>query len=218
MKLAAASDVHAPVNLEKFRRRLENAGGFDILLLAGDVVNDNDIGAYRDVIEAVPGNTPIYAVFGNEEYEEYYDTYKERFGDDVEFLDDDVASIDGLEVVGSTGSLDRPTWWQRNNKPELWRVYAERVDVIDSLLESCSRAVLLTHYTATYRTLEGERRKAWPEMGSQKYEEVIEEHSDTLEAVFHGHAHGGLPETEIAGVPVYNAAVTVRHELPVIEI
>lgn len=217
MRLAAASDVHAPENLERFRELLRGTGEVDALLLAGDVVEDNDVDRYGDALDAAPP-VPTYAVFGNEEYEEQHDEYVSRYGDRVQFLRETVADLDGLQVVGTTGSLDRPTWWQRTNRPERWRIYAERVDTVDRLLGGCERAILLTHYAPTYRTLEGENSDAWPEMGRQGFEDVIERHADRLVAAFHGHAHDGKGSAEIAGVPVINAAVTLdREKLPVVE-
>lgn len=218
MRLAAASDIHAPDNLDRFTDLLDNTDPVDALLLAGDAVRKNDLDAYRDVLDAVPDSVDIYAVFGNEEYEEQHDDYVARYGDRVNFLRDLALDLDDLQIVGTTGSLDRPTYWQRTNKPERWRVYAERVDRVDRLLRSCDRALLLTHYAPTYRTLRGEDKDAWPEMGRQGYEDVIETHRDTLIAAVHGHAHRGQKRAEVAGVPVINAAVTLdRDELPLIE-
>ncbi|MBS1263688.1 MAG: 3',5'-cyclic adenosine monophosphate phosphodiesterase CpdA [Methanonatronarchaeales archaeon] len=219
MRLTVASDIHAPLNLDRFEGLLRETGEFDVLLLAGDVVNDNDNDRYEDVLGEVSHDAEVYAVFGNEEYEEQHDEYVRRYGDRVHFLDDVAVNLDGLQIVGTTGSLDRPTWWQRTNRPELWRVYAERVKTVDRLLSTCSRAVLLTHYAPTYSTLEGENPEDWPEMGRREFEDVIERHGDRLVAVVHGHAHRGKSSGEVTGVPIINAAVTLdRERLPVVEV
>lgn len=219
MRLAAASDVHAPTNLDRFAELIENTDPFDAILLAGDVVRKNDLDRYRDVLSMIPDDAEVYAVFGNEEYEEQHDTYVDRYGDRVRFLRDLALDLDTLQIVGTTGSLDRPTYWQRTNRPERWRIYAERVDRVDRLLADCDRALLLTHYAPTYRTLRGEDKDAWPEMGRQGYEDVIEKHRDTLIAAVHGHAHHGQKRAEVAGVPIINAAVTLdRDALPVVEV
>lgn len=218
MRLAAASDIHAPRNLDRFRDLLENTDPFDGLLLAGDVINDDDIDRYGDVLSTIPDDADVYAVFGNEEYEEHRDDYVARYGDRVRFLRDLALDLDTTRIVGTTGSLDRPTYWQRTNKPERWRIYADRVDRVDRLLRDADRALLLTHYAPTYRTLRGEDKDAWPEMGRKGYEDVIEKHSDTLIAAVHGHAHRGQKRAEVHGVPVINAAVTLdRDALPVVE-
>jgi len=218
MRLAAASDIHTPANLEQFRNQLHNTEQFQTLILAGDVVNDNQIEQYCNVLDEVQKETDIYAVFGNEEYEEQHDQYVETYGDRVHFLRETTAELEDLQIIGTTGSLDRPTWWQRKNKPERWKIYADRVKTVDRLLDECDRAILLTHYAPTYRTLKGENSDAWPEMGRQEYEDIIEKHSDTLIAAVHGHAHRGAKRAEIAEVPVINAAVTLdREKLPTIE-
>lgn len=218
MRLAAASDIHAPDNLYRFTTLLDNTDPFDALLLAGDVVKKNNLDAYRTVLDTTPKDIEIYAVFGNQEYEEQHDDYVHRYGDRVQFLHENTADLGELQIVGTTGSLDRPTWWQRTNKPERWKTYAERVKTVDRLLDDCNHAILLTHYAPTYRTLKGERQKAWPEMGRQEYEEIIQKHRNTLIAAIHGHAHRGTKRTEIAGIPIINAAVTLdRKKLPIIE-
>src|SRR3989304_2427271 len=60
-----------------------------------------------------------------------------------------------VRLVGTTGSLDRPTWWQRTNLPGIARAYEERVGTIDRLLEGRGFRVLLTHYPPAHATRGG---------------------------------------------------------------
>ena len=101
--------------------------------------------------------------------------------------------VDGhvVRIVGTTGVLDRPTWWQRKNIPGIQEKYRKRVDTVASLLDrdGCDVLILLSHYATTYRTLRGETERAFPEMGSRAMEAVLLDKRPDLS--IHAHAHGG---------------------------
>ncbi|HUL39823.1 MAG TPA: hypothetical protein VLU38_05985, partial [Methanomassiliicoccales archaeon] len=145
-------------------------------------------------------NAEILAVFGNEEYDSSHGEYRERFR--VVFLEEEVKDLrfDDLKVrvVGTTGSLDRPTWWQRTNVPDIWTRYKERLSKVAALLEKGDSdvLVLLMHYAPTYATLEGERAGSFPEMGSLAFESLILERRPDL--VLHAHAHRGRKRAVLA--------------------
>lgn len=178
--------------MEKDAERLRSC---DILLLAGDVTDSNDIESYGLVVSRLRelSDAELIAVFGNEEYDEQHNEYRRRFP--VSFLEEETKDIQvddiRLRVVGSTGCLDRPTWWQRTNIPGAWERYRERIGEISELLvkDNADILVLLTHYAPTHATLVGERENAFPEMGSLAMEKVIIEKRPDL--VLHAHAHRG---------------------------
>jgi Icc-related predicted phosphoesterase len=202
MLVGAVGDVHWKNGLDALREARERLGATDLLLLAGDITDSNNIEGYAEVLGALRemSDGEILAVFGNEEYDSSHPEYRERFR--ITFLDDEAKDLqfDDLKVrlVGSTGSLDRPTWWQRNNVPDIWRRYKERVVKVSSLMErgDADVLVLLTHYAPTYSTLEGERQGAFPEMGSHLFENIIMEKRPDL--VIHAHAHRGRPQATLA--------------------
>ena len=202
MIIGALGDVHGKKNLplvENDARRLESC---DLLLLAGDLTENNDVDEYGLVISRLRELTDaeLVAVFGNEEYDEQHEEYRKRYP--VTFLEEERKDLelDGVKVriVGSTGSLDRPTWWQRTHMPGAWERYRDRVGEISGLLvrDEAEVLVLLTHYAPTYATLEGERESAFPEMGSLALEKVVIERRPDL--ALHAHAHKGKATAKLA--------------------
>lgn len=234
MRIAAVADIHADENLEAFLRDLETLGDVDLFLLGGDLTERNDIDAFRRVIREVPSRVraPAYAVFGNNEYGPDHGQY--RAATPIPFLEDEAVDLDlagrPVRLIGSTGCLDRPTWWQRTNLPGIWREYEERARAIDRLLAGSSFRILLTHYPPTYVTMGGEKEEWRPELGSRKLEPVLLRHMPDL--VIHGHVHKGIPFAELqreqrsledfarsrTSVPVYNVAYPVTHGVTVVEV
>jgi len=239
MRVAAVGDVHGREHLESFRRDLEGLGPVDLFLLAGDTTDHNDNDAFAAVIRALRERVeaPVWAVFGNNEYADDHDTYRERFAGPhgLRFLADEEAvfesdSGDRLRIVGSLGSLDRPTWWQRRNAPHLAGEYSRRIATIDRLLAGDDRRLLLTHYPPTYATMGGEKPEWRPELGCRAFESVLVRRSPTL--VVHGHIHKGIPYAELSArqgnldaflegaprVPVHNVAYPVRRAISIFNI
>jgi len=184
--IGAMGDAHGGRFLrpEGLKEQLE---GLDLLLLAGDITDSNDLGAFDTVLSAIRkrSGVPIVAVFGNDEYEQDRPRYRERY--DIAFLDDERTDLDidgrKVRIVGTTGALDRPTWWQRNNMPGVHEKYLRRVGMVSSLLEreGCDVLILLSHYATTYLTLQGEKERAFSEMGSRAMEAVLLENGTRYE-------------------------------------
>ena len=218
--LAAVADVHAPRYLDLFVRALDallaERGQPDLMLFVGDMVEKNSHGNLAAVLKALEErglNCPIWACFGNEEYEESKEAYLayER----VNWLDDESAVLElgGLKIglIGSRGSLDRPTWWQRTHRPGIWALYKRRVKTIGQLLAKLRTdvVIVMTHYAPTYRTLRGEKERIWPEMGCRAYEAIMEEHAPHL--WLHGHAHNAsVLEVRIGDTLVVNVSLPAR--------
>ena len=230
VRIAAVGDVHGRQGHDALRAELERLGPTDLFLLAGDTTDRNDVDAFEAVLRAVRERVraPIAAVFGNNEYEPDHPTYVARFADafGVRFLQDESATFESdggrVHVVGSTGSLDRPTWWQRRNLPHLADVYRRRIELLDGLLAGDDARVLLTHYPPTYATMGGEKEEWRPELGCKALEAVLLRRRPRL--VIHGHIHKGIPFAELrassvrledfegpaASVPIHNVAYPVR--------
>ena len=213
--LLASADIHAPRFLREFREALKEVEkGALAFLLAGDLVDKGKVEFCSAVTSSVSRvlDVPIYAVFGNEEYDEVKGRLVETCG--VTWLDDEIAYLEGegkrVAIVGTRGSLDKPTIWQRRNVPGIERIYSERVERVRALLKEAVRSadfvVLVTHYAPRCKTLEGEDKKIWPYLSSSKLTKVIAEVKP--HAVIHGHIHGGTrPLDFIEGVPVYNVSL-----------
>lgn len=200
MLVGAMGDAHGGRFLpEDLGRQLED---LDLLLLAGDITDRNSLEGFDHVLGLIREHThaPIVSIFGNDEYSQDRERYRERF--DITFLDDQAIDLEvrgiTMRIVGTTGSLDRPTWWQRTNLPNIWKEYRDRVSTLDELLQRDGRdlLILLSHYAPTYLTLAGEREKAFPEMGSRSLEKVLLRRCPDL--VLHAHAHAGTPTAKLS--------------------
>lgn len=235
MIVGAVGDFHGRKYLE-LARGSRRIGEADLVLLAGDVTDGNDLEQFELVLDALREETKarIVTVFGNEEYEQSHLDYRERF--DVVFLDDEAVVLDlggtRVKVVGTTGSLDRPTWWQRTNLPDVWKRYQQRVERVSDLLsrEGSDVLILLMHYAPTYKTLGGEKEERFAEMGSRRYEKIILEKAP--DAVFHAHAHNGTRQATLAEeqksledfnkgvhrIPIFNVSLPLNRSITVVEI
>ncbi len=222
--IAATVDVHSPRYLRQFveavDRHRERA---DLVLLAGDMVLKGDHREFARVLELVERlGSPIVAVFGNEEFDDSKPALIEGYGDRVTWLDDQAVEVEVADtrvwIVGSRGSLRRPTTWQRKHVPGIEEIYRRRVELIDELLAKAGDrpSILLTHYAPTFRTLVGENRRIWPMLGNPALERVIKRRRPAL--VVHGHAHHGIKRADISGVPVYNVSLPVWWEIVRIEL
>lgn len=238
MRVAAVGDIHGREHLERFRADLERLGRVDLFLLAGDTTDRNDHDAFGAVLTALRAHVeaPVWAVFGNNEYAQDHAAYMSTYAAPhrVRFLQDEAATFDDggrpVRIVGSLGSLDRPTWWQRKNLPHLAGEYERRVEVLDRLLEGEGPRILLTHYPPTYATM-GDEKEPWrPELGCKALEPVLLRRRPTM--VIHGHIHKGIPSAELRGrggtldafapegtvIPVHNVAYPVRRSISVFEL
>ncbi len=238
MRVAAVGDIHGEENLGPFLSDLDRLPDVDLLLLAGDTTDRNNLEAYGAVLEAIRARTdaPLWAVFGNNEYGHDHPTYIARFGErfGLRFLENQdavfEASGERLRIIGSTGSLDRPTYWQRTNLPQVEAEYRRRVTDLDRLLQGDDVRMLLTHYPPTYATMGGEKEAWRPELGCKALEPVLLRRRPTL--VVHGHIHKGIPYAELrparttldgfaevsAPVPVHNVAYPVRKAITLLEV
>jgi len=236
MKIAALGDVHWKEGMSVLREGGDLLAECDLVLLAGDITDSDNLEGYGEVIGALKemSDADIIAVFGNEEYEPSHPVYRSKFN--IRFLEDERLDLEvedvKLRMVGSTGSVDRPTWWQRNNIPDIWKRYKDRMGKIEGLLErgDADVLILLTHYAPTYATLDGEKKSAFPEMGSLQMEKVILEKRPDL--AIHAHAHRGkeravltrlqrsLEDFTLAGaeVVVHNVSLPTKGKVTVFDI
>lgn len=217
MEIGAVGDIHYPVYKELFEESLKNIKNIDLLLLAGDVI---DVGLYKNYKVAYDLikkhlKCPIIACFGNTEFQKKEIKSENQ---EIKFLDDESLVFKEIGIVGTTGSLDKPTLWQSKNIPGIREIYSERISKIKNLLNELktSKKLLLMHYSPTYKTLEGEDKKIYPWMGCKKYEEVIKDTKP--EIVIHAHAHNGSKYAEINSSKVYNVSLPLRKEITVIKI
>jgi len=229
VRIAAVGDIHGKESLAPFRDALAAIEDPDLFLLAGDLTDHNRIEEFGEVVAAVKARTtcPTVCVFGNNEWTNDHATYRQKF--DLVFLDDEDRTFEiggeTIRVIGSTGVLDEPTWWQRNNLPGIEREYEVRVRKLDQLLAGEDRRLLLTHYPPTHATMGGEKEAWRTQLGSLRLEKVVLRRQPDL--VVHGHVHKGIPFAELQGgqstlesfgesrrrIPVYDVAFPVTRKV-----
>ena len=224
MIIAATADVHAPRFYDDFVRAVDSLTvNPDLLLLAGDMVERAHPREYEKVYNALFGkfNCPIIACFGNNEFIPDIREELKSLVNEIKFLDDSAVAvrIGDVEVgiVGSMGSLDVPTKWQKTNIPNIENVYRQRMDIVDRALQRMETHVkiILMHYAPTYKTLVGENVRVYGGLGSHVFENVLLQRKPNL--VVHGHSHKGSPFAWVDSVPVFNVAFPVNKDIVVID-
>jgi len=228
LKILASADIHAPRYENLFINSLEElAAEPDLVVLAGDLVDKNNVYALRNVYNLLSekyGDKPVVAVYGNEEYRGFENKYRELYSKFM-WLNDEyvILSVKGykLGIIGTRGALDKPTTWQARNIPDIFKYYAELPARVSTLIDECRRLgthsiILVSHYGVTYKNLKGEPESIWPHLACSRFEEVIVK--KRVDLVIHGHAHNGLSEVVyINSTPVYNVSLPGRGRVVLVE-
>ncbi|MFX0056126.1 MAG: metallophosphoesterase [Promethearchaeota archaeon] len=209
MKILAVADVHSPRFHEEFKIELSMHSKPDIFLMAGDMINRgsaDEIVRVLDTIEDTLGvDFPIIGCFGNEEYAEIRKHLVGLVEGRMTFLDEQYSSVksDGkmIGIVGTQGSLDKATTWQRHNIPSIKRVFERRAarasTLLKGLMKKVDHTILLMHYSPCLETCEGEETKAFAWLGSRKFYSVVEKRQPDL--VIHGHVHNASKHEAVIG-------------------
>ncbi|MGY5860910.1 MAG: metallophosphoesterase [Candidatus Thorarchaeota archaeon] len=212
MRILAVADVHSPRFLDEFTASLDGQSAPDLLLMAGDMINRgaaNEFPRILDVIENKIGcSFPIISCFGNDEYSEIRNDLVSRLRDRVTFLDEKsmTLEVDGkiVGIVGTQGSLDKPTDWQRRNIPNVKRVFERRAERAGALLRKIlpivDQTILLMHYSPCTDTCSGEDDRSFAWLGSRKFYTLISNLQPSL--VIHGHVHNSTTHEASIGTTV----------------
>ncbi|MFX1485567.1 MAG: metallophosphoesterase [Promethearchaeota archaeon] len=229
--VGAVGDIHGPKYLYLFKNGLSSLKGnvlddINCLFFAGDIISKGhteDLQAVIRTIDDFEVRCPLISCFGNEEYEETHNIIREKFGSRVTFLDDESFVLNlkddrTLGIVGSKGSLDRPTWWQSRNIPNILQIYSQRISVIGGLLQKLKTdfKILLLHYAPTFKTLGGEGRTFYQQLGSKKLETIISRSKPDV--VIHAHAHNGRRFALLGEIPIYNVSLPLTRTITVIKL
>lgn len=232
MIIAATGDVHSPRRFELFLKAIDDleAAGTrpHLFLITGDMIHRGEIEEYNKIYNALFGkiSCPIVACFGNNEYTEHREALKQKIRG-IRFLDDQSMNIPIklpgamreliVGIVGTTGSLETPTPWQRANVPNIARIYQERVSMVERHFSHmhANFRILLMHYAPTYKTLEGENPRFYTSMGWNVYENVLIRQKPDL--VLHGHSHRGTKQAWVDSVPVFNVCLSLNNKIVVID-
>jgi len=218
VKIHAVADVHSPKYLTEFKQSLNDLLPPDVFLFAGDMVSRGKADEYSAILDLIEGqfggNIPIIGCFGNEEYNEVRKEIIGLTGQRMVFLDEKSTIIElrGLQVgiVGTQGSLDKATSWQRRNIPSIKGVFERRAKRAASLLKKLDskvdKSILLMHYSPCLETCVGEDFRAFSWLGSRKFYQVILDQNPDL--VIHGHVHNSVNHKAMIGQTlVYNVSL-----------
>ncbi|AAY79684.1 metallophosphoesterase family protein [Sulfolobus acidocaldarius] len=220
MLIAATSDIHSPRYLTQFFAsfNLIRNLSIDIFLLAGDLANEGEYIHFKPVYDVLKRFRTI-AVFGNEDFRENRDSYKETYPD-IKWLEEDIVEFELgdilVSIIGSDGVLEEPTKWQKLNGIDE-NYYREKARKIEDLLCKARGDVklLLTHYACTFMTVQGEKKSIFPHLGYR----ILEETSCLPHLAIHGHAHHSkVTQGLVRGVRVYNVALPANHKIVLIRL
>ena len=220
VRVAAVGDIHCTRASQGALQPLfaQASQAADVLLLCGDLT-DYGLAEEAQVLakELVAAHIPIVAVLGNHDFESgQQEQVRDILCDaGVQLLDGETCEIHGVGfagIKGFAGGFGRGTlgFW---GEPAIKRFVQETIDEalrLESALARLrnSRRVAVLHYAPIQATVDGEPPEIFPFMGCGRLEEPLARYP--VDAVFHGHAHGGSPEGQTsAGIPVYNVALPV---------
>jgi len=225
VRIGAVADVHYGRDAEKRMRAVfeEVAKRVDVLLLGGDLT---DFGLpeeaqvlVRDLTDVV--RVPVVAVLGNHDYEAGKEQELTAVLRDagIRVLDGDAVEVCGVGIVGVKGfggGFGRGTlepWGESGVKRFVHEAVEEGLKLERALARlQTPRRVALLHYAPVRDTVMGEPEEIFPFLGCGRLEEPLNRYG--VNAIFHGHAHGGRPQGQTAaGIPVYNVAVPVLRKL-----
>ncbi|MGC9085256.1 MAG: metallophosphoesterase family protein [Thermoproteota archaeon] len=224
--IAAVSDVHAPIYLSRFSSSISlRLSSADLLLFAGDMIYKGNVNAFSNVLSIVRKvyKGTIVSTFGNEEFDELHERLKQKYKEIVWLMDEAFYTTLGnkkVMIVGTRGSLQQPTSWQREKIKNIEQIYSNRVNKIRELLMKRNEAnlvILLSHYATCRETVLGEEESAYPYLMDPRMEEVISLTQPDI--VIHGHAHNATKLTcRIGKTLVYNVAFPARKAITMIEV
>ena len=209
-RILATADIHSPKYFPRFREAVKDLGKFDAVLIAGDLMEDGKIEGLKILINELRRlSDTVIAVPGNEDYDEVMPRARELGV--VRWLDDEVIKLTindvTLRIIGSRGSLEKPTTWQLRHIPHIADTYRRRVEWLKRTINSSRElTILLIHYAPTFKTLQGEDPRIWPSLGVRDLENTI--FSNNVIAI-HGHAHDSVVRCVKSGNSyIINAAFT----------
>jgi Icc-related predicted phosphoesterase len=220
-RLAATGDLHSRQDQHgRFREFVKMVNGeAEGLVIAGDLTDRGLPDEAKTLAEALSGlRVPCAAVLGNHDFEAGHvaDVVRILREANVQVLDGDNAVFGRrLGVAGAKGfgcGFDAGML-QAFGEPAIKAFVQEAVNEALKLEAALGQLdtplkVVVTHYAPISATCRGENPEINPFLGSSRLAAPAEMFG--AQAMFHGHAHHGVPEGRTArGVPVYNVALPV---------
>lgn len=220
-RLAAVADLHGRADQHGRFRELVRAvnGEAEGLVVGGDLTDHGTVEEAETLAEALALlRVPCAAVLGNHDFEgnQVREIVRILTEVKVEVLDGDHAVFDrrlGIAgVKGFAGGFERGLL-QAFGEPMVKAFVQEAVNEALKLEAALAqleiqKKVVLLHYAPIGATVDGEAAELQPFLGTTRLSAPCEAFGAL--AVFHGHAHHGVPEGRTPkGIPVYNVALPV---------
>lgn len=224
IRIAALGDLHTSVSDHgKYDTLFSEVNDkAEVLLLAGDLTHTGDEEEAAILLASMRHcRIPIVAVLGNHDYEKGREkTIRSLLQQhsQVHILDGEGVEIHNIGfagVKGFGGGFDR-YMLSKFGESELKDFVETAVEESLKLERALSRLdkekaglkkIALLHYSPCSQTVKGEPEAIYPFLGSSRMAEPLIRQK--VDAVFHGHAHAGVLEGEIAHIKVFNVAQTV---------
>lgn len=221
VRIAALADLHVKKDShgafqELFAKASECA---DVILLCGDLTDFGTIAESRVLAKEITTalRIPAIAVLGNHDVESGLEADVVSILTDagVTILDGTSTEVHGVGfagVKGFAGGFGRRAlgaWGEKIIKNFVHEAVNEALKLETALARlRTPQKVAVLHYSPIQATLHGEPPEIIPFLGSSRLEEPLDRYR--VNAVFHGHAHRGVPEGRTKGAaPVYNVAMPV---------
>jgi Icc-related predicted phosphoesterase len=229
MRIGAIGDLHVTRDsagtLKGLLHGIEDEA--DVLALAGDLTNVGLPDEMSVLLRDLEGfRLPIIAVIGNHDHESdqtevLIEMMREK---GICVLECQVCTIGDVDFVGTKGFCGGfgrwcvSTFGEQALKSFVQTSVDEARDLENALtgLAGARKKVAIMHYSPTRDTLKGEAEEVYPFLGTSRLAEVLDKYR--VDAVLHGHAHGGSPRGRTqGGIVVHNVSRFVQarfHEKP----
>ena len=221
LRIAAVADIHVKKTSQGafqplFAKATETA---DVLLLCGDLTDYGTIDEARILAKEITSSLriPAIGVLGNHDLESGHEKELVSILSDagVTILDGDSTELHGIGfagVKGFAGGFGRRAlgaWGEQIIKDFVHEAINESLKLEAALARlRTPQKIAVLHYSPIQATVAGEPLEIVAFLGSSRLEEPLDRYR--VNAVFHGHAHRGVPEGRTkSGAPVYNVAMPV---------
>jgi len=225
LRIAAVGDLHTKKNSAGMLQPLfanvsENA---DVLLLCGDLTDYGTVEEAKILAKDLTTSirVPVIAVLGNHDFEsgQQDDVTKALADAGVVILDGDSYELHGVGfagVKGFAGGFGRRAlgaWGEKIIKDFVHESVEESLKLEAALARlRTPQKIGVLHYSPIQATVVGDPPEIIAFLGSSRLEEPLERYR--VNAVFHGHAHRGVPEGRTkSNIPVFNVAMPLLARL-----
>jgi Icc-related predicted phosphoesterase len=224
VRVAAVGDIHVRAAPDRWLQELleDISESADILLLCGDLT-DHGLETEAEVLgeHLIRARLPTFGVLGNHDYESGQETAVVEVLQEAGMvvLDSDCCYVEDVGIVGVKGFCGGfgqyllAPWGEPAIKQFVYEAVEESLKLERQLAQvHAERTLVVLHYSPIRETVDGEPPEIVPFLGSSRLAEPIDRFP--VDAVFHGHAHFGLPVgCTPGGRTVYNCALPLLRRI-----